>query len=51
MRAEARSGGQHELLVTAVPERFNEVAEILFGEGVPEVREIDLWSEPGLRAG
>ncbi len=35
-------GGAHELLVTSVPERFNEVAEILFGERVPEVREINL---------
>lgn len=34
---------RHEILVTAVPERFNEVAEVLFGERVPEVREINLW--------
>ncbi len=45
MRAEAGAGPPpHELLVTAVPERFGEVAEILFGERVPEVRELDLWS-------
>ena len=43
MRA-TRADGQieHELLVTAIPERFNEVAEVLFGEGVPAVREIEL---------
>lgn len=34
----------HELLVTAVPDRFHEVAEILFGERVPAVREIELWT-------
>lgn len=33
----------HEILVTSVPERFNQVAEVLFGERVPEVREINLW--------
>ena len=33
---------RHELLATAVPERFDEVAQILFGERVPEVREVDL---------
>ncbi|HEX6547663.1 MAG TPA: aspartate/glutamate racemase family protein, partial [Candidatus Dormibacteraeota bacterium] len=42
MRAEG-STPSHELLVTAVPDRFNEVADILFGEQVPEVREINLW--------
>jgi glutamate racemase len=42
MRATA-GDPHHELLVTAVPDRFNEVAEILFGEAVPEVREINLW--------
>jgi glutamate racemase len=44
MRA-APGGGpvSHELLVTAVPERFNEVAEILFGERVPAIQELDLW--------
>jgi glutamate racemase len=46
MRAEAEDGPPgHELLVTAVPDQFGEVAEILFGERVPAVREIDLWSE------
>src|SRR5262249_20241530 len=45
MRAGLDDGpARHELLVTAVPERFGEVAEILFGERVPEVRELDLWS-------
>ena len=45
MRAEAGDGRpEHQLLVTAVPERFGEVAEILFGERVPEVRELDLWA-------
>src|SRR5437588_363698 len=34
---------QHEIVVTSVPERFNEVAEILFGERVPEVTEVDIW--------
>jgi glutamate racemase len=45
MRARPEDGpSAHELLVTAVPERFGEVAEILFGERVPEVRELDLWT-------
>jgi len=48
MRATQANGEiGHQLLVTAVPERFNEVAEILFGEGVPAVREIELWAAPG----
>lgn len=43
MRATSPNGRiDHELLVTAVPDRFNEVAEILFGERVPAVREIDI---------
>jgi glutamate racemase len=43
-RMRARGGDpRHEILVTAVPERFNQVAEVLFGERVPEVREINLW--------
>lgn len=47
MRATHANGGiGHELLVTAVPERFNEIARILFGEGVPAVREIELWVQP-----
>jgi glutamate racemase len=45
MRAGAADGpAAHELLVTSVPERFGDVAEILFGERVPEVRELDLWA-------
>jgi glutamate racemase len=45
MRAEPGDGRPaHELRVTAVPERFGEVAEILFGERVPAVRELDLWT-------
>jgi glutamate racemase len=44
MRAETGDGAaDHELLVTAVPERFDEVAQILFGSRVPEVRQINLW--------
>jgi len=43
MRATSPNGRiDHELLVTAVPHRFNEVAEILFGERVPAVCEIDI---------
>jgi glutamate racemase len=42
MRAEGGTA-RHEMLVTSVPDRFNEVAQILFGETVPEVREINLW--------
>lgn len=34
----------HELLVTAVPDRFDEVATVLFGERVSEVGELDLWA-------
>jgi hypothetical protein len=33
----------HELLVTAVPDRFDEVAEILFGERAPAVQRLALW--------
>jgi len=33
----------HQLIVTAVPDRFPEVASILFGQEVPEVREVDIW--------
>ena len=44
MRAEKGDGGaNHELLVTAVPDRFDEVAQILFGSRVPEVRQVNLW--------
>lgn len=42
-RMRSTAPGTHELLVTAVPDRFEETAEILFGERVPEVREIRLW--------
>jgi glutamate racemase len=49
MRAESSDGPvAHELLVTEVPRRFDEVAAILFGRRVPAVREIDLW-EAALR--
>jgi glutamate racemase len=52
MRAEPGDGvPSHELLVTAVPDRFGEVAEILFGERVPAVREIDLWPRQQAAAG
>jgi len=44
MRSElGDNDGDHELLVTATPDRLGEVAEILFGERVPHVREINLW--------
>jgi len=44
MRAElSDSVGADELLVTAVPDRFEEVAQILFGRRVPQVRQINLW--------
>jgi glutamate racemase len=43
MRATAGARPDHEILVTSIPERFKEVAEILFGEKVPEIREINLW--------
>jgi len=50
MRAtKTASPPQHELLVTAVPERFDDVAEILFGERVPAVRAIQLWPPGELR--
>jgi glutamate racemase len=52
MRAEPDDGpAAHELLVTAVPGRFDEVAEILFGERVPAVQEIDLWAAARRGAG
>jgi glutamate racemase len=48
MRAPAIGGAsEHELLVTAVPEQFSEVAEVLFGERLPEVREVHIWPPPG----
>ena len=44
MRAGSGDGPvTHDLLVTAVPERFSEVAGILFGERVQEPRQLDLW--------
>jgi glutamate racemase len=50
------SAPRHELLVTAVPEQFNQVAEVLFRERVPEVGEVRLWpssppAEPGIIGG
>jgi glutamate racemase len=56
MRAPADGATAHELLVTAVPEKFTEVAEVLFGERVPEVREVRIWPatashEPGIIGG
>jgi glutamate racemase len=43
MEAPAGGAPRHELIVTAVPHRFNEVAAILFGQEVPEVTEVDIW--------
>jgi glutamate racemase len=52
MRAEPGDGpSSHELLVTAVPERLAEVAEILFGAQAPVVREVDLWSSSSAAKG
>ena len=56
MRAPAGDVPTHELLVTAVPEKFTEVAEVLFGERLPEVREVRIWPatgtlEPGIIGG
>jgi glutamate racemase len=42
MRAEGEEP-RHELLVTAVPDRFVEIAATLFGGDVPEWREVNLW--------
>ena len=42
MRADREQPPAHEILVTAVPDRFNEVAAILFGESVPDVREVEI---------
>ena len=42
-RMRADRDPQHELLVTAIPDRFPETARILFGEEVPAVREVNLW--------
>src|SRR5262249_8646583 len=44
MRAAQEDGpAEHELLVTAVPERLAEGAEMRVGQRVPQVRETDLW--------
>jgi glutamate racemase len=43
MRADAAAEPVRELIVTSVPDRFHQVAGILFGEDVPPVREINLW--------
>jgi glutamate racemase len=49
MRADASSPAVHELLVTAVPERFSRIGQVLIGERMTQVREVDLWPE-SLRA-
>jgi len=46
MEAPGDKPARHELIVTAVPRRFNEVATILFGQEVPELTEVDLWDAP-----
>lgn len=38
----------HEILVTATPDRFGSVASILFGEGLEEAEEVDLWQRAPL---
>jgi glutamate racemase len=45
MRAAGGSGGdaRHEIVVTSMPSRFADVASVLFGQRVPNVREIDIW--------
>ena len=43
MEAPENATPAHELIVTAVPRRFDEVAAILFGQEVPEVQEVDIW--------
>ena len=44
LRAESGDGGaDNEILVTALPERFDEVTRILFGQRVPAVRLVNLW--------
>src|SRR5258706_14961224 len=42
MAAEPGSARHHELIVTAVPPRFNEAATIPFGQEGPEATEVDL---------
>ncbi len=36
---------RHQLLVTAVPDRFTEVAAILFGDRVPPPQEVQVWEK------
>ena len=44
LRAESGDGeADNELLVTALPERFDDVTRILFGRRVPGVRLVNLW--------
>lgn len=51
MRAAAQEPPvNHDVLVTDLPERFNDVAEILFGERLPEVRGLDLWAHERVRS-
>ena len=38
----------HEVLVTAIPEHFNEIASNLFGEAV-EAEEVRIWEEQTAR--
>jgi glutamate racemase len=45
-----------ELLVTAAAQQFSEVAEVLFGERLPQVREVGIWpttrsADPGIIGG
>ena len=37
------AGTDHEILVTNAPRQFQKVAEILFGDEIPDLREINLW--------
>jgi glutamate racemase len=50
MRADGSSPPAHELLVTAVPEGFSRVGQVLIGERMSEVRELALWPEPARAA-
>ena len=43
MRAGGDQAPLRELMVTSVPDRFHDVARILFGEDIPDVRDINLW--------
>jgi hypothetical protein len=38
------SAPHHEILVTAMPQQFDEVAANIFGEGV-RAREVQLWEK------